>query len=80
MYDDVASPGRKGKKSKRYDSKGRFVEPEDRSGDFDDYEIESALRTLSKASKIKKDKALMAKVRQKARELAKAASATAASL
>ncbi|MGD9643813.1 MAG: hypothetical protein AB7V08_13875 [Elusimicrobiales bacterium] len=79
MYDE-AGPSRKGKKSKRYDANGRFIEPEDRSGDFDDYEIESALRTISKAAKIRKNKALMAKVRQKARELAKAAQATAASV
>lgn len=77
MYPEAT---RSKRKSKRYDSKGNFIQPEDRNGEFDDYEIEEALRTLSKATKIKKNKALMAKVRQKARELAKAAQATAASI
>lgn len=41
---------------------------ERKSGPFEDYEVESALETIAKAEKIKKNRALMAAVRTKARE------------
>lgn len=81
MYDgpEVAGPSRK-KKNPRYDAKGNFIPPEDRSSGWDDYEIRDALRTLTSAAKIRKNPALLRAVQREAKKQVAAAKATAASL
>lgn len=55
----------------------RYRPPEDRSnGPFDDYEIRSALETITKARKIQRNKKLMRAVRAEARKQLQAAQAT----
>lgn len=55
----------------------RYRSPEDRmAGPFDDYEVRSALETLTRAEKIKRNKKLMRAVRAEAQKQVKAAQAT----
>lgn len=55
----------------------RYRSPEDRNGGpFDDYEVREALSTLTKAEKIKRNKALMKAVRAEAAKQLKAAQVT----
>ena len=55
----------------------RWKEPEERmNGPFDDYEVTSALRTLTKAIKIRANRKLLAACRVEAKKQQKAAEAT----
>lgn len=59
----------------------RYVEPEVRkSGPFDDYEVREALRTLTKAEQIKRNKSLLRACRTEAAKQVKAAQQAASSL
>lgn len=63
------------------DSPGRYRPAKERmGGPFEDYEVREALRTLSDAAKIRKNKALMRAVKKEAQTQSKAAAATAASI
>lgn len=55
----------------------RYVPPEERKSGWDDYQIKDALRTLSQADKIVKNKAFMAAIRAEAVRQLKVAQATA---
>lgn len=59
---------------------GRYVPPEERKSGWDDYQIKDALRTLSQADKIVKNKAFMAAIRAEAVRQLKVAQATATKL
>lgn len=55
-------------------TEGRYRAPEDRTGGpFDDYEVRDALRTLTQANKIRRNKALMKAVRREAQKQLQAA-------
>ena len=58
-------------------SPGKYKSPEDRKGGhFDEYEVRSALETVTRAIKIKKNSALMRAVRAEARRQLDAAEST----
>jgi hypothetical protein len=64
------------KTSNTVEVSGHYTEAKDRKGGpFDKYEVESALRTLSDAAKIRKNSKLMAAVKAHAREKVKEHSA-----
>lgn len=58
----------------------KYVPPEERKSGWDDYQIKDALRTLSQADKIVKNKAFMAAIRAEAVRQLKVAQATATKL
>lgn len=58
----------------------RYVPTEEKKGNFDDYEVRDALRTLSQADKIRKNKPLMGAIRKEAQKQLKVAQATATQL
>lgn len=59
------------------DSPSKYVEPEERkSGEFNDYEVRDALRTLASARKIQKNPHLMKAVRKEAQRQLQAAQST----
>ena len=58
-------------------SPSKWVEPEERrSGEFSDYEVRGALRTLASARKIQKNPHLMKAVRKEAQRQLQAAQST----
>ena len=68
----------KEKADPKYDGEGRYIQPVDRkNGPWDDYDLDSFLRTLQDAKKITKNRKLMAKVRQHAQKKLAAARAMA---
>lgn len=58
----------------------RYVPPFERKSGWDDYEVKDALRTLSQAEKIRRNKPLMAAIRKEAAQQLKVAQATAQQL
>lgn len=76
----------KSKKTRDYGSSpdpspSRYIEPEARkSGPFEDYEIRDALRTLTQAEKIKRNKPLLRACRNEAQKQVKAAQQAASSI
>jgi hypothetical protein len=59
------------------ESSSRYRSPEERQGGpFDDYEVRSALETLARAIKIRKNAALMRAVKREARRQLQAAENT----
>ena len=59
------------------DGQSKYVDPEERrSGEFNDYEVRDALRTLAQARKIQKNPHLMKAVRKEAQRQLKAAQST----
>ena len=61
-------------------STGKYVEPIDRKGGWDDYDIRNFLRTLSEAEKIKKNAPLMRALRAEAKKQLQALQTTANTL
>lgn len=59
---------------------GVYKAPEERSSGWSDFDIRDALRTLSQADKIRKNKALMAAIKAEAKRQLTAAQATHAKL
>lgn len=57
-----------------------YKAPEDRSSGWSDYDVRDALRTLSTADKIRKNKPFMAKIKAEAVKQLVAAKATASTL
>ncbi|MES2347039.1 MAG: hypothetical protein V4641_05650 [Pseudomonadota bacterium] len=58
----------------------KYVPTEEKKGGWDDYEIRDALRTLSQADKIRKNKPLMGAIKMEAQKQLKVAAATASTL
>ena len=57
-------------------SPDRYQPAEERKSGWDDYEVRSALETLARADKIRKNKPLMAAVKAEAKRQLQAAQAT----
>ena len=58
----------------------KYVPPFERKSGWDDYDVKDALRTLSQAEKIRRNKPLMAAIRKEAANQLKVAQATASQL